>query len=298
MNITYDYYKIFYYVAKYQSFTRAASVLMNNQPNLTRSIHNLEHALGCRLFYRTNRGVRLTPEGRLLYSHVSVAVNQLITGEEELEKHKNLQAGVITIGVSETALHIFLLEKLRIFRTLYPDIRIRLSNHSTPQAVTALKNGLVDFAVVTTPSGITKPLEELSLKSFREILVGGPGFSFLADKSWHLADLIEYPFVCHDHSTKSYEFYDTFFQKLNLHLRPDMEAATTDQILLMIKNDLGIGFLPKDFVYHSLEQNEVFQIFLKEQLPDRSVCLIRDTHRPSSIAASKMISFLSEQNET
>ena len=64
MNISYDYYRIFYFVAKHQSFTRAAAILMNNEPNISRAIKNLEHALGCTLFIRSNRGVTLTPEGQ------------------------------------------------------------------------------------------------------------------------------------------------------------------------------------------------------------------------------------------
>ena len=44
MYISYDYYRIFYYVAKYGNITQAAKLLLNNQPNLTRSIKNLERA--------------------------------------------------------------------------------------------------------------------------------------------------------------------------------------------------------------------------------------------------------------
>ena len=43
MNISYDYYKIFYYVAKYKSFTGAADALLNNQPNITRMMKKLEN---------------------------------------------------------------------------------------------------------------------------------------------------------------------------------------------------------------------------------------------------------------
>ena len=42
MNISYDYYKIFYSVAKYGSFTAAANALFNNQPNITRTVKKLE----------------------------------------------------------------------------------------------------------------------------------------------------------------------------------------------------------------------------------------------------------------
>ena len=53
MNITYDYYRIFYFVAKYQSFTKAANILLSNEPNISRSIRNLEHEFGVSLFIRS-----------------------------------------------------------------------------------------------------------------------------------------------------------------------------------------------------------------------------------------------------
>ena len=67
MYINYDYYRVFYFVAKYGSLSQASKQLMNNQPNLTRTIKNLESALGCPLFSRTNRGMKLTPEGEKLF---------------------------------------------------------------------------------------------------------------------------------------------------------------------------------------------------------------------------------------
>ena len=63
MNISYDYYRVFYFAAIHGSFTRAAAALMTNQPNVTRIISNLEGELGCPLFTRSKRGVALTPEG-------------------------------------------------------------------------------------------------------------------------------------------------------------------------------------------------------------------------------------------
>ena len=77
MNISYDSYRIFYYVAKYGSISQAAKLLMNSQPNLTRMIKVLESELGCPLFSRTHQGVRLTPEGERLYAHISVAIEQI-----------------------------------------------------------------------------------------------------------------------------------------------------------------------------------------------------------------------------
>ena len=45
MNVNFEYYKIFYYVARYHNFTKAAKVLGNSQPNVTRAMNCLEQQL-------------------------------------------------------------------------------------------------------------------------------------------------------------------------------------------------------------------------------------------------------------
>ena len=169
---TYDYYRIFYHVAQQHSFTKAAEVLHNNQPNITRCMNNLETELGCHLFVRSNHGVSLTPEGQKLFNHVAIAFEQLELGETELKRDQSLTSGLISIGVSENALRIMLLPKLEAFHNLYPHVRLKISNHSTPQAIASLESGLVDFAVVT-PVRNTKNwlLTSARWKNLRNILL-------------------------------------------------------------------------------------------------------------------------------
>ena len=69
--ISYDYYRIFYYVAQYKSFTKAAEMLDNNQPNITRCMNILEQELKCTLFLRSNRGISLTPYSKKYYEHLA-----------------------------------------------------------------------------------------------------------------------------------------------------------------------------------------------------------------------------------
>lgn len=108
------------------------------------------------------QGNRTYPGGRQLYEHVALAFEQLSIGEEEIRQNGELEHGLVSIGASENALRLILLEKLELFREQYPHVRLRLFNHSTPQAVQALKNYAVDFAIVTTPISIRKPLQKKS----------------------------------------------------------------------------------------------------------------------------------------
>lgn len=292
MEITYDYYRIFYYVAKYRSFTRAASILMNSQPNITRSMNNLERQLGCSLFIRSNRGVELTPEGQKLYSHVAVAFEQLQAAELELANDNSLQSGTVTMSASETALHGILLPGLRTFHNSYPGIRIRISNHSTSQAVQAVKNGLVDFAVVTTPTDVHRPLNEIRLKDFRELLVCSKRYSFLSKAPQRLAGLQDYPLITLARDTKTYEFYNNFYLEHGLVMSPDIEVATADQLIPTILHDLGIGFVPDTFVMNHAGKEQLYVIPLEEKIPVRSICLVEDKSRPLSVAANTLKNML------
>ena len=112
MNVNFEYYRIFYYVAKYRNFTKAARVLGNSQPNITRAMNCLEQQVHATLFIRTNRGVQLTSEGEELYNYVSAAMAQIFAAEETLSENDGLLYGNIVIGTSETALNIFLVDQL------------------------------------------------------------------------------------------------------------------------------------------------------------------------------------------
>ena len=221
MNINFEYYKIFYYVAKYGNLTKAAHVLGNSQPNITRAMNCLESEIRCTLFIRTNRGVRLTPEGERLYTRVSAAMAQLQLAEEELTDSTGLEHGSISIGASETALSIYLLERLKHFHMTYPNIRLKIYNHSTPQAVHSVKNGEIDFAIVTTPTTAKPPLKEIRLESFREVLVGGKTFTALSSQTLTLAELKNYPLICLGRETMTFAFYHQLFLSHGLELEPD-----------------------------------------------------------------------------
>ena len=98
MYVDWEYYKIFYFVAKYRNFTKAARVLGSNQPNITHTMNKLEDQLHCVLFIRSNRGVTLTPEGEMLYTRISSAAVQIQDAEEELSASATFEHGAISIS--------------------------------------------------------------------------------------------------------------------------------------------------------------------------------------------------------
>ena len=294
MYVDWEYYKIFYFVAKYRNFTKAARVLGSNQPNITHTMNKLEDQLHCVLFIRSNRGVTLTPEGEMLYTRISSAAVQIQDAEEELSASATFEHGAISISATETALNIYLSERLRDFHAQYPGIRLRISNHSTPQAIQAVKNGEVDFAVVSTPAEVDGSLKMVELKAFYEVLVGGRTFTALASQNLSLKELKNYPLISLSDTSMTRSFYRQFFLEHGAVLKPDTEAATTDQMLTLVKSELGIAFVPEPMAKELLERGELVQLHLQEIIPERSICLVYDRHRPLNTAARKFQQMLTK----
>ena len=285
MDINFEYYKIFYYVAKYGNITKAAAALGSNQPNVTRVMKLLEAQLNCRLFIREARGISLTEEGELLYSHVEIAYRHLLNGQEEIYRQGSLRYGTVEIGVTETALHLFLLKKLRGFKKKYPAMRIRIHNHSTPEILKQLISGRLDFAVITMPFELPKTVIGEKVLDFEEILVGGTQYKELCREPLELEEIKKYPWIGLGIGSATHELYRNFFIEHKIDIEPDMEVATSDLMLPLIESNLGIGFVPKQLAQPLLKEEKLVQIHINCILPRRSIQLVLDKERGKTLAA-------------
>ena len=75
MDINYELYKVFYYVATTLSFSEASRQLFISQSAVSQSIKTLEKKLDQILFIRSTKKVQLTPEGEILLRHIEPALN-------------------------------------------------------------------------------------------------------------------------------------------------------------------------------------------------------------------------------
>lgn len=291
MIISYDYYRIFYYTAKYKSFSKAAKILYNNQPNMTRAIKKLEATLGCKLLIRSNQGVSLTEEGKKLYKHLNIAIPEIEQGEQELSDEILFKKGILKIGTTETALHLILLDKIREFHKKHPDIQIKILNYSTPQAIEAIQKGIIDLAVVTSPLEIKKPLIQTPILSFKDVLIGGMEYQSMLCREITLAELKNFPLISLSKDTTTYQFYMQYFLDHNLRFLPDIEAGTIDEIISLTEYNLGFAFIPELLVNN---KKNIRQFNLKEQLPIRTLNLITNESESLNIAAKKFISFFTK----
>ena len=295
MDINFEYYKIFYFVAKYGNITKAARALGSNQPNVTRVMKLLESQLNCRLFVREARGISLTEEGKRLCAHVEIAYRHLINAQEEICGQDSPGSGTVEIGATDTALHLFLLHVLRDFRQAYPAIRIRIHNHTTLETIKQFISGRLDLAVVTTPFEAPKTVSCIRALDFREILVGGTQYADLCHTSLELKEIRKYPWITLGRGSATYDFYKDFFIEHRVDPEPDMEVTTSDLMLPLIESNLGIGFVPEKMALPLLKEGKLVRIPLECGIPGRSIQILSDREREKSPAADTFYQYLKKE---
>lgn len=293
MDINFELYKIFYHTAKSGSFSAAAQKLYISQSAVSQAIRNLEEKIGSQLFLRNPRSIKLTDAGGLLFKHIEQAYNFIKAGESKIYEMQNMSFGEIRIGVSDTVCKYHVIPHIESFNRLYPKIKIRVINRTSSQIISILKNGLVDFGVVTLPvddNNIT--VHEFT--GVEDIFIASDRFSSLKNKSINFKELSEYPLLMLDKNSSTRCNLDLYLRQKGIELAPEIELESIDLLVEFAKIGLGVACVLRESALSAIEKNEVFEVRTSEALPFRRLGIISMKDVPLSQASYRFIELLRE----
>ena len=95
MNLNQLYY--FQTLAKCEHYTQASKELFISQPSLTYAMKELEKELGCPLFYKSGRNIKLTDEGKQFLEYVNKSLSTLNEGITLIQSQSHQVQQTITI---------------------------------------------------------------------------------------------------------------------------------------------------------------------------------------------------------
>lgn len=287
-----EYYKVFYYTAKCGSVTGAAALLSISQPAVSQSIRQLEKNLGVPLFVRASRGVKLTGEGELLYSYVEKGYEQMEAGVEKVRQMRNLELGEVRIGASDMTLRFYLLPFLEKYHERYPDIKVYVTNGPTPETLKALREGRIDFGVVSTPFEASEDMEAVPVREIEDVFVAGRRFLPYKNRMLDFKELERLPMIFLENNTSSRSYMDDFLLENGVALQPEFELATSDMIVQFALRNLGIGCIVRDFAGEALESGLLFELRFNKMIPKRSFCVVRSRRAALPVAAERLLGIM------
>ena len=289
MDVSFELYKVFYYVARDLSFSSASKSLYISQSAVSQSVKLLEEKMNCILFIRNTKQVRLTREGEMLFEYISQAFNFIKAGERRVSELRSLESGEVRIGASDTICKHYLLPYFKKFISLYPNINIQVINRTSPMCIELLNNGAVDVIVVNIPEKPDKYHIIKELKKIQDVFIAGNNFAHLKDKAIQLDELNRYPLLMLERNTITREFIDSYLKNRGISLTPEVELGSVDLLVELAKIGLGISFVVRDYITKELNAGEIFVLTIKEEIPQRSLGIITHRKIPISLAAQKFM---------
>lgn len=292
MDINYELYKVFYYVAKTLSFSEASKKLYISQSAVSQSIKALEKKLDQTLFIRSTKRVKLTPEGEILFKHIEPAVNLIIRGENQIMDANDLNGGQLRIGATDTICRYHLVPYLKEFHEHFPNVHIKVTNATSSRCVDLLENEVVDLIVTNYPNPRMNSIQNVrKILEFHDVFIANQNYAHLKNKRLELEELLGYPILMLDKASMTSEFLHSLFQQHQLDLVPEIELSSNDLLIDLARIGLGIAFIP-DFC---LPENDpdLFIIRTREMLPTRQLVAGYNDKVPLSEAAQYFIDILS-----
>ncbi len=293
MDINYELYKVFYYVASSLSFSEASKKLYISQSAVSQSIKTLEKKLGQSLFIRSTKKVQLTPAGSLLLKHIEPAMNLISRGESQLLDSGTLGLGQLHIGASDTICRYFLVPYLKEFHKKFPNVPIKVTNATSIQCVELLDQRKVDLIVTNFPNKyLNHEYIQKTVANFRDVFVANPDFFDISSVEISFEELRSHPLMMLSRQSTTSEFLHHLFLQHQLELVPDIELNSNDLLIDLARIGLGIAFVP-DYCLGENDKDLVV-IQTKEKLPLRQMVASVNTTFPISASTEEFLKLLPE----
>lgn len=277
-------------IIEMKSFTKAAEVLGYTQSSVSQMVAGVEKEFGIQILKRSRNGVSLTAEGQEIYPYVVQALRQYQALEERAASLKGLKTGTVRIGAITSVSCYWLPALFKRFQEKYPNIEFVLQQGDYGMIRTWLKNGEVDFGLMTANygDGFNKVvLHETEMKAFL------PEWHPLArqDKV-AIEQLTNDPFIL----VEGGGYAEPLVAFENAGLEPNIRYRIQDDytIMSMVEAGLGISILSE-----LVSSRTNFKVVAKEVIPKimRPIAIVYREKASIPIASQYFIDFLIKNEE-
>ncbi|MFC6080193.1 LysR family transcriptional regulator [Sphaerisporangium aureirubrum] len=139
--------KVLAAVGRHGSVTEAAKELHYSQSSVSHHLARLEAATGAKLIQRVGRGIRLTPEGRLLAIRATEIVGRVEAATTELAAQVGLQAGRVRLAANASVLSTLVPKAAATLDRTHPGLELILIDRHPVEALQMLRHGEIDIAL-------------------------------------------------------------------------------------------------------------------------------------------------------
>jgi len=267
--ITFFQLQTFCEVIERGTFSAAAEKLYISQPSVSQHIANLEKHFGVKLFDRRKRKVRLTPEGRVLYSTAKEVLEQLDRAKKRIDDLRSLEAGTLNIGCSHYVDSLLLWQVLPEFVSQHPKVSVSTFIGTIEELKSALLSSDIELIFAErTPDFV--PSSQFSSKVVASEKLVFVATSDLAGKKTSFftpKDLERYPLIGWHPSSCLFSYLNDFQMQNQLRLRRKITVSSIEAARELALKGHGIALLNLRSVEDDIAMGRLIKLEVKTPQP-------------------------------
>ncbi|WDS35907.1 LysR family transcriptional regulator [Pseudoxanthomonas sp.] len=247
----------FVQAAETRSFSEAGRNLGVSSSAVGKAVARLEERLGVRLFHRSTRRITLTAEGALFLERCRRILGEVKAAELELSETRQLPQGRLRISLPLVSRLV--MPALTAFMHRYPAIELDVD--FSDRLVDVISEGF--DAVIRTGAPADSRLMSRPLGTFRLLLVAAPGYLSRRGTPEVPAELAGHACLQHKFpSTGRFEPWPLTLAEgeAELSLPASMVCNTTEVLIDVARDGLGIACLPDFMVREAIERGELVTV--------------------------------------
>ncbi len=260
-----------------RSFSRAARRMLLTQPALTKNIRNVEDCLGVKVVNRSNAGVSLTPEGKILYE---AAQRMIRLRKEAAEKIWTLQektGGDVYVGASTIPATYILPRAVSAFKKNHKDIRVFIKTEDSEEVQNMVLDREVEIGCIGKEP-LNRKLMAEAVWNDRLILVVPKLHPWIRKGSIDMSDLLSEPFVLREKGSATRDVFEAYLKdKKSVHLEQLNvcgELGSSEAIKEAVIAGLGVSVLSVHAVKRELTSKLLYEIPIISCRMERKLYLI------------------------
>ena len=225
---------------------RAAERLHVAQPALTRQIADLESEIGCKLFERLPRGIRLSAAGAVMLNEANRILGEVDAAIVRAQRASRGESGTLRIGFIESASWLGAFPNaIQTFRSQLSEVTLQLRPmHSVDQLDSILSDEL-DGGFAYSFDRLPRQCSSLHLRSDKVLLAVPRRYGWRTRKRLRLRELSDEPFISIRRASAP-QYLDKLWQAVasgGLSPKVVQEAGDETTMLSLVSSGIGLGFV-------------------------------------------------------
>ncbi|MEO6566343.1 MAG: LysR substrate-binding domain-containing protein [Casimicrobiaceae bacterium] len=235
--------RYFVAIADVGTMARAAERVFVTQSTLSHQLAQLEQEVGCALFERIGRGLRLSDAGRELLGHARGVLAQVEEGKRAVVNARTMATGSLRVGVIHSFVTSFIPQVAANFVKAYPGVRLQVAELTAIEIEAQVVDGALDLGVAFFPATSDAVMGEHLFDDVLRLAV--PASHPLAQRATvRFTELADLPLAMLGLRYATRRMLDTHFRRAGVQPKILLEIDSVDALHRVVEQGVAAAFLP------------------------------------------------------